>query len=155
MRNVALEDQIAALCDRGIGPLSLWRTLGFADLVVEARIVDAAAASIIAVSRLAPPDLIAELTAVREEEKAPVWSELAVRFFELDAMTLGLCYEVAGTCAALAALNMDALGTVLLLKALSEPYLQLDPSTRIAEEHAGGEATHAFMVDDLHTRSPR
>ena len=131
MRNVALEHHIAALCDRGIGPLSWWRTLSFTDFSAEARIVETAAASIIAVSRLAPPDLIAELTAVREEEKAPVWNDLAIRFLELDAMSLGLSYEIAGTCAALSALQLSALGTVLLLKALSEPYVTLDPPARL------------------------
>lgn len=131
MRNIALEDQLAALGDRGTGPLSWWRTLSCADFNSEARIVETAVASIISVSRLAPPALIAELAALPDDELAPVWNDLAMHFFSLDAMSLGLLYEIGGSCAALSCRQIDALGTVLLLKALSEPYISLDPDTRI------------------------
>jgi len=49
----------------------------------------------------------------------------------MDSMSLGLCYEIGGSCAALSARQVDPLGSILLLKALSEPYIMLDPETRI------------------------
>ncbi|TVV73774.1 hypothetical protein [Sphingomonas solaris] len=131
MRNIALEDQLAALDSRGIGPLSWWRTLPCSDFCSESRIVETAVTSIVSVSRLVPSALIGELAALHDEELAPVWNDLAMRFFALDAMSLGLHYEIGGSCAALACRHIDPLGTLLLLKALSEPYISLDPDTRI------------------------
>ena len=131
MRNIALEDQLEALSDRGSGPLTWWRTLSCTSFLADARIVETAVVSIVSVSRLAPPALIAELTAMPEDELAPTWNDLAATFFQLDGMMLGLAYEIGGSCAALSARQVDPLGTVLLLKALSEPYTNLDPDTRI------------------------
>lgn len=131
MRNIALEDQLEALGDRGSGPLTWWRTLSFTNFLADAKIVETAVVSIVSVSRLAQPELIAELTVTPEDELAPAWNDLAACFFGLDGMSLGLCYEIGGSCAALSARQIDPLGTVLLLKALSEPYVSLDPETRI------------------------
>ncbi|MFL0587660.1 hypothetical protein [uncultured Sphingomonas sp.] len=131
MRNIALEDQLAALGDRGTGPLSWWRTLSCTSFLADARVVETAVVSIVSVSRLAPPALISELTALPDDELAPAWNDLASHFFSLDSMSLGLCYEIGGSCAALSARQIDPLGTILLLKALAEPYVSLDPDTRI------------------------
>lgn len=131
MRNIAFEDQLAALGDRGSGPLSWWRTLSCTSFLADARIVETAVISIVSVSRLAPPALIAELAERPEDELAAAWNDLASLFFSFDAMSLGLCYEIGGSCAALSARHVDPLGTLLLLKALSAPYVSLDPDTRI------------------------
>lgn len=131
MRNIELEDQLAALDDRGSGPLSWWRTLSSSDFNTEAKVVQTAVVSIVSVSRLAPPGLISELTTTLSEDLAPTWNDLASVFFSLDAMSMGLCYEIGGSCAALSALQIDPLGTILLLKALAEPYITHDPDTRI------------------------
>ena len=131
MRNIELENQLEALDYRGSGPLSWWRTLSCTDFLTDARIAQTAVVSIVSVSRLAPPALIAELTAMPEDELSPTWNDLASVFFQLDGMSLGLCYEIGGSCAALSARQVDPLGTILLLKALSEPYTNLDPDTRI------------------------
>ena len=131
MRNIALENQLEALSDRGTGPLCWWRTLSCSNFLADAKIVETAVISIISVSRLAPPALITEIAAVPDDELAPTWNDLAVTFFSMDAMSLGLCYEIGGSCAALSARQIDPLGCVLLLKALAEPYITLDPETRI------------------------
>ena len=131
MRNIALEDQLDALRDRGSGPLSWWRTLSCSSFIADARVVETAVISIISVSRLAPPALISEIAAIPDDELAPTWNDLAVNFFSMDSMSLGLCYEIGGSCAALSARQVNPLGSVLLLKALSEPYIMLDPETRI------------------------
>lgn len=131
MRNIAFENELEALGDRGIGPLSWWRTLSCTAFLADARVVETAVVSIVSVSRLAPPALIAELATVPDDELAPTWNDLATVFFSMDAMALGISYEIGGSCAALAARQVDPLGTVMLLKALSEPYITLDPETRI------------------------
>lgn len=131
MRNLAFEQQLAALREHSVGPLSWWRTLTFHEFGKGAAVVETAVASIAAVSRLAPPELIAEITLAVEEEKARVWNDLSMRYAAMDAMTLGLCWEIAGSCAALSAREMDPLGLVLLLKSLSEPYVSHDPDTRL------------------------
>lgn len=131
MRNIAFEDQLEALGDRGTGPLSWWRTLSCTAFLSDARIVETAVVSIVSVSRLAPPALIAELATIPDDELAPTWNDLAHAFFCMDSMALGICYEIGGSCAALASRQADPLGTVMLLKALSEPYITRDPETRI------------------------
>jgi hypothetical protein len=131
MRNIGLEDQLEALSDRGTGPLSWWRSISCTSFLADAGIVATAVVSIVSVSRLAPPALIWELTALPEDELAPAWNDLANLFFSFDGMALGLCYEIGGSCAALSARQIDPLGTTLLLKALAEPYIKLDQDTRI------------------------
>ncbi|MBJ6121947.1 hypothetical protein [Sphingomonas mollis] len=131
MRNIAFEDQLEALGDRGSGPLSWWRTSSCTTFLADARIVETAVVSIVSVSRLAPPALIAELATNHEDELAPTWNDLAHLFFSMDAMALGISYDIAGSCAALSARQIDPIGTVMLLKALAEPYITRDPETRI------------------------
>lgn len=131
MRNFAFEHQLASLAEYSVGPLAWWRSLSFIDFSRGAAVVETAIASLVAVSRLVPPELIAEMTVATEEERRPVWNDLATRFSALDAMSLGLCWDIAGSCAALSAREMDPLGLVMLLKSLSEPYITHDPDTRL------------------------
>lgn len=131
MRNIALEDQLEALGYRGSGPLSWWRTLSCTDFFVEAKIVETAVVSIISVSRLVPPALIAELTTLDGDDLSATWNDLAAAYFQLDGMMLGLAYEIGGSCAALSARQGDPLGSIMLLKALSEPFVSLEPECRI------------------------
>ncbi|MGY2735586.1 hypothetical protein [Sphingomonas sp. UYP23] len=131
MRNIALEEELSALSRHLISPLSYWRTLSATTFAGEVGVVETSVASLISVSRLAPPELISELLTAQFEERVPVWNDLAVHFHQLDRATLGLCWDIAGSCAALSAHQLDALGLVTLLKALAEPYVSIDPTTRI------------------------
>lgn len=131
MRNIALENQLEALSDHGSGPLAFWRTLSCTDFCTEARIVETAVVSIVSVSRLVAPALITELAVLHTDELAPTWNDIAMAFFRMDGMQHGLAYDIGGTCAALSSMRVNTLGTVLLLKALAEPYIALDPDTRI------------------------
>lgn len=131
MRNIALDEQLTALNDRGTGPLSWWRTLSYKGFNADAGIVETAMVSVISVTCLAPPTLVGELTTLYPDELAPAWNDLATIFFGFDAMSLGICYDIGGSCAALSARQADPLGSILLLKALSEPYIKHDLDTRI------------------------
>lgn len=131
MRNHALEAELAAHARHSSGPLSYWRTLPAPVFQQQAKAVETATLSIVAVSRLAPGHLISDLTHSVEEERIPVWNELARRFTVLDGMHNGLAADISGSFAALSASEADPLGLVLLLGRLSEPYIRPDTSIRI------------------------
>ncbi|SEM93547.1 hypothetical protein SAMN05192583_1579 [Sphingomonas gellani] len=119
MYNHALERELEAHERYHTAPLCWWRTLAAEQFAQNADVVEAAVASIAAVSRLAPDHLIGELTTSLEEERARTWNELAAFYMRLDGMQLGLCAEIAGSAAALSANLMDPLGLVTLLNLLA------------------------------------
>jgi len=132
MYNHALERELNAHDRYHTAPLCWWRTLAAEEFAENADIVEAAVASIAAVSRLAPAHLIDELTTAMEEERARTWNELAAFYMQLDGMQLGLCAEIAGSAAALSANILDPLGLVTLLNLLSQPYTTMNPAARLA-----------------------
>ncbi len=132
MHNHALERELAAHERYRTAPLCWWRTLSAEAFVADADIVEAAVASIVAVSRLIPPHLVEAMTTAMEEERAGVWNEIAEHFLRIDAMQLGLCAEIAGSAAALSATIFDPIGLVTLLNLLSQPYTTMDPASRLA-----------------------
>jgi len=132
MRNLQLEAELSALFEHSTPPLTWWRTLPAPTFIAERAIVEAAVASLVSASRLARPDLIAELLSAQQEEKTPLFNELAVHFASLDGMQLGLLWEIAGSSAALAAADFDPIGLLRVLKSLSEPYVTAQPELRLA-----------------------
>jgi hypothetical protein len=131
MRNIELENELSALSRNLVSPLAYWRTLPLPSFEAEARVVETSVASLISVSRLAPPELISELLTAEAEERMPIWNDLSAHFMQLDRSVLGLCWDVAGSCAALSADQLDPLGLILLLKTLSEPYITSDRDVRM------------------------
>ena len=132
MHNANLERELEAHEKYGTAPLCWWRTLSAEQFAASADIVEAAVASIAAVSQLAPTELVAELTTAMDEERAAVWNDLAAHYLNLDRMQLGLCAEIAGSAAALSANLFDPLGLVTLLNLLSQPYTSMNPAARLA-----------------------
>ena len=132
MYNMLLERELEAQGRHGSGPLSWWRLLSAEEFAASADIVEAAVASIAAVSQLAPPDLIVALSTAMDEERAAVWNDLSVHYLNADMMQLGLCAEIAGSAAALSANLFDPFGLVMLLNLLSQPYTCMNPEARLA-----------------------
>ena len=132
MHNRLLERELEGQERHGSGPLSWWRLLPADQFAASAEIVEAAVASITAVSQLVPPYLIAALSTAMEEERAAVWNDLSVHYLNQDMMQLGLCAEIAGSAAALSANLCDPFGLVMLLNLLSQPYTGLDQEARLA-----------------------
>lgn len=132
MHNHALERELEAHNRFRTAPLCWWRTMSSETFTKNAEIVEAAVASIVAVSRLAPAHLTIDLTTAREEERAQVWNEVSVYYLRLDGMQLGLSAEIAGSAAALSANILDPLGLVMLLNLLSQPYTTMNPAARLA-----------------------
>lgn len=132
MHNHALQRELEAHERYHTAPLCWWRTLSAEQFAENADIVEAAVASIAAVSRLAPSNLVEELTTAMEEERAQTWNDLAQHYLELDKMQLGLSAEIAGSAAALSANMFDPLGLVTLLNLLSQPYTSMNPAARLA-----------------------
>ena len=132
MYNHALERELAAHERYHTAPLCWWRLLSAEDFGENADIVEAAVASIAAVSRLAPAHLINELTTAMDEERARTWNELASFYMHQDGMQLGICAEIAGSAAALSANILDPEGLVTLLNLLSQPYTTMNPAARLA-----------------------
>ncbi|WP_300396734.1 hypothetical protein [uncultured Sphingobium sp.] len=131
MRNFALEGEIAAQSLHLVGSLSYWRTLPAPTFHQHRRVVETSVASIVSVSRLAPDNLIAEMTYAVEEERIAVWNDLCLRFSSIDRMTGGIAAEISGSCAALSAAEVDPLGMVLLLNRLSQPFVAADLDQRV------------------------
>lgn len=132
MHNRLLERELEAHERHGSGPLSWWRLLPAEEFAASADIVEAAVASIAAVSQLAPPDLVVALSMAVDEERAAVWNDLAIHYLNQDMMQLGLCAEIAGSAAALSANLFDPFGLVTLLNLLSQPYTSMDQEARLA-----------------------
>lgn len=132
MRNIQLEAELAAHIEHRTPPLTWWRTVPAHVFIAERSVVEAAIASIVAISRLAPSELVAEVLSAESDEKADVYNRLAGHFAVLDHMQLGLLWEIAGSCAALAAADRDPLGLLRTLKSLSEPYISCQQELRLA-----------------------
>lgn len=132
MRNLQLEAELAAHSEHRAPPLVWWRTLPASVFIAERGIVEAAIASVVTASRLAPPDLIGDMLSAQAEEKADVYNRLAAHFTCMDAMQLGILWEVAGSCSALAAADYDPVGLLRTLKGLSEPYITAQPEMRLS-----------------------
>lgn len=132
MYNRTLQNELEGHAAFNSPPLCWWRSLDAVTFIKNAEVVEAAVASIAAVSRVLQPDLVNELTTAVEEERARVWNEIAIFYMQRDAMQLGLCAEIAGSAAALSASVLDPLGLVLLLNMLSQPYTTMNPAARLA-----------------------
>ena len=132
MHNRTLERELEAHEKYCTAPLCWWRTLSAEEFAENADIVEAAVASIAAVSKLAPPNLVEELTTAMDEERAQTWNDLADHYLQLDGMQLGLCAEIAGSAAALSANILDPRGLVTLLNLRSQPYITMNPAARLA-----------------------
>jgi len=132
MRNLELEAELAAHSEHRAPPLTWWRTLPANIFIAERGIVEAAIASVVTASRLAPPDLIGDMLSAQAEEKTGVYNRLAAHFVCLDGMNMGVLWEVAGSCSALAAADYDPVGLLRTLKGLSEPYITARPEVRLS-----------------------
>jgi hypothetical protein len=132
MRNLQLEAELAAHSEHRAPPLVWWRSLAASVFIAERGIVEAAVASVVTASRLAPPDLIGDMLSAQAEEKTDVYNRLAAHFACMDAMNLGVLWEVAGSCSALAAAAYDPIGLLRTLKGLSEPYITAQPEMRLS-----------------------
>ncbi|TXC72126.1 hypothetical protein FSB78_15115 [Sphingomonas ginsenosidivorax] len=132
MRNLQLEAELAAHSEHRAPPLIWWRSLAASVFIAERCIVEAAVASVVTASRLAPPDLIGDMFSAQAEEKTDVYNRLAAHFTCLDGMNLGVLWEVAGSCSALAAADYDPVGLLRTLKGLSEPYITAQPEMRLS-----------------------
>ncbi|WP_294284349.1 hypothetical protein [uncultured Sphingomonas sp.] len=132
MRNLQLEAELSAHSEHRAPPLIWWRTLPAVTFIAERAIVEAAVASIVTASRLAPADLIGEMLSAQAEEKTAVYNQLSQHFTCMDAMNLGLLWEVAGSSSALAAADYDPIGLLRTLKGLSEPYISAQPEVRLS-----------------------
>jgi len=132
MRNLQLEAELAAHSEHRAPPLIWWRSLAASVFIAERCIVEAAVASVVTASRLAPPDLIGDMLSAQAEEKTDVYNRLAAHFTCLDGMNLGVLWEVAGSCSALAAADYDPVGLLRTLKGLSEPYITAQPEMRLS-----------------------
>ncbi|MEN2749139.1 hypothetical protein [Sphingomonas sp. T9W2] len=132
MRNLQLEAELSAHSEHRAPPLIWWRTLPAPTFIAERAIVEAAVASVVAASRLAPRDLVNAMLTAEAEEKTWVYNQLARHFTCLDAMKLGILWEVAGSSSALAAADFDPLGLLRTLKGLSEPYISAQPEVRLS-----------------------
>lgn len=132
MHNPHLERELEAHARHGSGPLTWWRTLPAQQFAESADVVEAAVASIAAVSRLAPADMVSALATTPEEERVAIWNDLALHFLVQDRMQHGLCAHVGASAAALSANLMDAFGLVTLLNLLSQPFLSTAPHERLA-----------------------
>lgn len=132
MRNLQLEAELAAQNEHNIPPLTWWRCIPANVFIAERAVVETSVASVVSISRLAPPNLIAELLRAQAEEKSPVFLRLATHFLSLDAMHLGILWDIGGSCAALAAADFNTVGLLRTLKALSEPYISAQPERRLA-----------------------
>ena len=132
MHNQALQRELEAHERYCTAPLCLWRTLSAEEFGRSIDVVEAAVASIAAVSCLTPPVLVHEMTMAIDEERAIVWNEIATQFLTRDRMQLGLCAEIAGSAAALSAHLFNPVGLVTLLNLLSQPYTTMNPETRLA-----------------------
>lgn len=132
MRNLQLEAELAAHSEHRAPPLIWWRTLPAVTFIAERAIVEAAVASVVTASRLAPPDLIGEMLSAQAEEKTGVFNRLSQHFTCMDGMNLGLLWEVAGSSSALAAADYDPVGLLRTLKGLSEPYISAQPEIRLS-----------------------
>jgi hypothetical protein len=127
-----LEAELAAHSEHRAPPLVWWRTLPASVFMAERGIVEAAIASVVTASRLAPPDLIGDMLSAQAEEKTDVYNRLAVHFACMDAMNMGILWEIAGSCSALAAADYDPVGLLKTLKGLSEPYITAQPEMRLS-----------------------
>lgn len=132
MRNLQLEAELAAHSEHRAPPLIWWRTLPAHTFISERAIVEAAVASVVTASRLAPPDLIGAMLTAQAEEKTAVYNDLAQHFLRMDMMSMGILWEVAGSSSALAAADYDPLGLLRTLKGLSEPYISAQPEVRLS-----------------------
>ena len=132
MRNLQLEAELSAHSEHRAPPLVWWRSLAASVFIAERCIVEAAVASVVTASRLAPPDLIGDMLSAQAEEKTDVYNRLAAHFTCLDGMNLGVLWEVAGSCSALAAADYDPVGLLRTLKGLSEPYITAQPEMRLS-----------------------
>jgi hypothetical protein len=132
MRNLQLEAELAAHSEHHAPPLTWWRSLPANVFISERAIAEAAVVSVVTASKLAPPDLIGDMLSAQAEEKIDVFNRLSVHFNCMDAMHMGILWEVAGTCSALAAADYDPVGLLRTLKALSEPYITARPEMRLS-----------------------
>ena len=132
MRNLELEAELAAHSQHHAPPLTWWRCLPAHVFIAERSTVEASVASVVAISRLASPDLIEDMMHAQDEEKTIVFNRLAGHFFSMDAMQRGLLWEIGGSCAALAAADFDPVALLRTLKALSEPYINAQLERRLA-----------------------